>query len=301
MNNVRVNLCGNNISSNSNVNYHELNNDNMNQEADNSGEAISNANEEIEEEPEQEELSMAEINHLKKIQEQTLLRAEKYAKLFINSPPENTPIPKELDSDEKINNYNSSEDTAISNNNILELYTENDSEHFNAQKINPNKERIFKNIHCYFYLDSEPLIIIGPHLAYFIWIFTFVSFFSIFIYSLKTASFLGNIIYISGYIFFAICYICLMLTNPGIPKDKKHYDINELNSKYRQCKKCNCIFKKKDLKVNHCEECGICVEGCEKHSNWATKCIGKKNRNIYKAWIVSIVIFAFAIFYYLIF
>ena len=296
MNNVRVNLCGNNISSNSNVNYHELNNDNMNQEADNSGEAISNANEEIEEEPEQEELSMAEINHLKKIQEQTLLRAEKYAKLFINSPPENTPIPKELDSDEKINNYNSSEDTAISNNNILELYTENDSEHFNAQKINPNKERIFKNIHCYFYLDSEPLIIIGPHLAYFIWIFTFVSFFSIFIYSLKTASFLGNIIYISGYIFFAICYICLMLTNPGIPKDKKHYDINELNSKYRQCKKCNCIFKKKDLKVNHCEECGICVEGCEKHSNWATKCIGKKNRNIYKAWIVSIVIFAFAIF-----
>ena len=301
MNNVRVNLCGNNISSNSNVNYHELNNDNMNQEADNSGEAISNANEEIEEEPEQEELSMAEINHLKKIQEQTLLRAEKYAKLFINSPPENTPIPKELDSDEKINNYNSSEDTAISNNNILELYTENDSEHFNAQKINPNKERIFKNIHCYFYLDSEPLIIIGPHLAYFIWIFTFVSFFSIFIYSLKTASFLGNIIYISGYIFFAICYICLMLTNPGIPKDKKHYDIDELNSKYRQCKKCNCIFKKKDLKVNHCEECGICVEGCEKHSNWATKCIGKKNRNIYKAWIVSIVIFVFAIFYYLIF
>ena len=301
MNNVRVNLCGNNISSNSNVNYHELNNDNMNQEADNSGEAISNANEEIEEEPEQEELSMAEINHLKKIQEQTLLRAEKYAKLFINSPPENTPIPKELDSDEKINNYNSSEDTTISNNNILELYTENDSEHFNAQKINPNKERIFKNIHCYFYLDSEPLIIIGPHLAYFIWIFTFVSFFSIFIYSLKTASFLGNIIYISGYIFFAICYILLMMTNPGIPKDKKHYDINELNSKYRQCKKCNCIFKKKDLKVNHCEECGICVEGCEKHSNWATKCIGKKNRNIYKAWIVSIVIFVFAIFYYLIF
>ena len=304
MNNVKVNQNGNDFSSNSNsnVNYQELNNYNSNQEGDNSGERIgNNANEEIEEEPEQEELSMAEINHLKKIQEQTLLRAEKYAHLFINSPPEsNPPVPKELDSDEKINNYNSSEDTNVSHN-ILEICAENDNEHFNAEKINPNKERIFKNIHCYFYLGSEPLVIIGPHLSYFIFIFTFVSFFSIFIYSLKTASFLGNIIYISGYAFFSICYILLMMGNPGIPRDKKHYDINDLNSNYRQCKKCNCIFKKKDSKVSHCDECGICIEGCERHSNFATKCIGKRNRNIYKAWIASIIIFCIAIFYYLIF
>ena len=60
---------------------------------------------------------------------------------------------------------------------------------FDEQKINPNKERIFKNIHCYFYLENEPLIIIGPDLSYFIWIFTIVSFFSILIYSLKSSSF----------------------------------------------------------------------------------------------------------------
>ena len=305
MNNVKVNLNGNDISSNSNsnVNYHELNNDNSNQEGDNSGDRISNnTNEEIEEEQEHEELSMAEINHLKKIQEQTLLRAEKYAHLFINSPPEsNPPVPKELDSDEKkINNYNSSEDTNVSHN-ILEICTENDNEHFNAEKINPNKERIFKNIHCYFYLGSEPLVIIGPNLSYFIYIFTLVSFSSIFIFSLKNASFLGNLIYISGYLFFSICYILLMMGNPGIPKDKKHYDINDLNTNYRQCNKCNCIFKKKDSKVIHCDECGICIEGCERHSNFATKCIGKRNRKIYKLWIASIITFSFAIFYYLIF
>ena len=92
-----------------------------------------------------------------------------------------------------------------------------------------------------------------------------------------------------------------MMGNPGIPKDKKHYDINDLNSNYRQCNKCNCIFKKKDSKVSHCDECGICIEGCERHSNFATKCIGKRNRNIYKAWIASIIIFCIAIFYYLIF
>lgn len=307
MNNVQVNLNGKNIHSNSqtNINYQELNNYNSSNDKDNSGEGINNSNEEMEEEPEQDELTSAEINRLKKIQEQTLLRAEKYAHLFINSPPENSndiaaSIPKELNSDEKINNYNSSEDTTISHN-MLEISNENDNEHFNKEKINPNKERLFKNIHGYFYLETEPLVIIGPHLSYFIWIFTFVSFFSIFIYSLKSSSYLGNIIYISGYIFFAICYILLMVGNPGIPSDKKHYDINELNSNYRQCNKCNCIFRKKlTTKVYHCDECGICIEGCDHHSNWATKCIGKKNKIIYKAWIVSIVLFAIAMISYLI-
>ena len=302
MNNVEVNLNGNNNSpnSNSNINYQELNNDNFNKEHDNSNEGINNLNEEIEEEPEQEELTIAEIEHLKKIQEQTLLRAEKYANLYTTSPPDNnSAIPKELDSDEKINNYNSSPETNYSHN-VLEIYNENDNEHFNEEKINPNKERIFSKIHCYIYFDSEPLVIIGPHLAYFIWIFTFVSFFSIFIYSLKTSSFIGNIIYITCYTFFAICYILLMIGNPGIPTEKKFHDINDLNTNYRQCKKCNCIYKKKKI-VNHCEQCGICVEGSEKHSNWATKCIGRKNKKIYKAWIVSIFVFVLAMIYYLIF
>ena len=307
MNSVQVNLNGKNINSNpsSNINYKELNNIVSSNDKDNSGEGINNSNEELEEEPEQEELTSAEINRLKKIQEQTLLRAEKYAHLYINSPPENNnniivEIPKELNSDDKITNYNSSEDTTISHN-ILDIGNENDNEHFNNEKINPNKERLFQNIHCYFYLDSEPLIIIGPHLSYFIWIFTFVSFFSIFIHSLKTSSYLGNIIYISAYIFFATCYILLMVGNPGIPTEKKHYDINDLNSNYCQCIKCNCIYKKKyAAKVYHCEECGICIEGCEQHNNWATKCIGKRNKIIYKAWIVSIVMFAISIIFYLI-
>ena len=305
MNKVKVQQNGAKISSSSEskINYKELNNYPNDPEKDNSGERINYSNEELEEEqePEQEELSLAEINHLKQIQEQTLLRNEKYAHLFINSPPDNNQtIPKELDSDEKINNYNSSEDANMSHN-ILEICNESDNDHINEQKINPNKERIFKNMHCYFYLDSEPLVVIGPNLAYFIRIFTFISFFSIFIYSLKTSSLLGNILFICGYIFFSFCYVLLMVGNPGIPSEKKHLDINDLNLNYRQCKICNCIYRKNDSKVSHCEECGICVEGCVYHSNMATKCIGKKNRKFYKAWITSIIIFGGAILLYLVF
>ena len=80
-----------------------------------------------------------------------------------------------------------------------------------------------------------------------------------------------------------------MMTNPGIPKDKKHYDINDLNSNYRQCNKCNCIFKKKDTKVNHCEECGICIEGFHRHSFLVNKCIGRKSKILFYIFIAFLI------------
>ena len=300
---VKVNLNNgekNEPKFNSNINYTEINSYNYNKDNDNSGDGFTNPQEENEEEQEheQEELSLAEIAHLKKIHEQTLLRTEKYANLY---SPKNSDkkLNINIESNEKINTMNENNNNI--SHNMLELYNENeydnenenDNEHFDEQKINPNKERIFKNIHCYFYLENEPLIIIGPDLSYFIWIFTIVSFFSILIYSLKSSSFFTSLLYVLGYLFFAVFYILLMVTNPGIPSEKKHYDINDLNYNYRQCNICNCIYHKDDFKnVNHCEECGICVENYEQHYNFATKCIGKNNKQIFQIWMGSCVAFA---------
>ena len=309
---VKVNLNNgekNEPKFNSNINYTEINSYNYNKDNDNSGDGFTNPQEENEEEQEheQEELSLAEIAHLKKIHEQTLLRTEKYANLY---SPKNSDkkLNINIESNEKINTMNENNNNI--SHNMLELYNENeydnenenDNEHFDEQKINPNKERIFKNIHCYFYLENEPLIIIGPDLSYFIWIFTIVSFFSILIYSLKSSSFFTSLLYVLGYLFFAVFYILLMVTNPGIPSEKKHYDINDLNYNYRQCNICNCIYHKDDFKnVNHCEECGICVENYEQHYNFATKCIGKNNKQIFQIWMGSCVAFAVIMLIYLIF
>ena len=312
MNVVEVNLNnkGNNIQTiNTNINYHEINayNYNSNKDTDNSGDGLSNNQEDVEEEKEQEqeeeELSMAEIAHLKKIHEQTMLRSEKYANIY---SPQNSAKKQssssENDSKEEINTTTTEENINTTTHNILEIYSENDNGHINEQKINPNKERIFSIVHCFFYLDNEPLIIIGPDLSYFILVFTMTSFFSVVVYSLKTSSFFTTFLFVIGYIFFAVCYILLMVVNPGIPSEKKHYDINDLNFNYIQCKKCNCIYHKDDYKnVNHCNECGICVEGCEQHCNFATKCIGRKNKKIFKAWIISTISLVFIMFLYLIF
>ena len=302
MNIVEVNLNnGDKKNQKTNINYQGLNILNTYKDSDNSGEGLSNPQEEIEEEQEQEELSMAEIAHLKKIHEQTLLRSEKYANIYSPQNLGGSPI-SNVGSNEKINPNKEEENTSNISHNTLEIINENDNDHFNEQKINPNKERIFKSIHCYFYLDNEPLIIIGPDLGYFIWIFTLVSFLSIMIYSLKTSSYLTTVLYIFGYISFAICYILLMILNPGIPTEKKHYDINDLNFNYRQCKICNCIYHKDDFKnVNHCQECGICIEGCKHHYKFVTKCIGRKNIKVFKIWAWSCFSFGFIIFLYLIF
>ena len=312
MNIVKVNLNNgekNEPKFNSNINYTEINSYNYNKDNDNSGDGFTNPQEENEEEQEheQEELSLAEIAHLKKIHEQTLLRTEKYANLY---SPKNSDkkLNINIESNEKINTMNENNNNI--SHNMLELYNENeydnenenDNEHFDEQKINPNKERIFKNIHCYFSLENESLIIIGLDLSYFIWIFTIVSFFSILIYSLKSSSFFTSLLYVLGYLFFAVFYILLMVTNPGIPSEKKHYDINDLNYNYRQCNICNCIYHKDDFKnVNHCEECGICVENYEQHYNFATKCIGKNNKQIFQIWMGSCVAFAVIMLIYLIF
>jgi hypothetical protein len=302
MNVVEVNLSNqqdkNASKSNSDINYHEINTFNSNKH-DNSGEGFNNLQEENEEEQEQEELSMAEIEHLKKIHEQTLLRSEKYANLY--SPQNSDKKPSQNNDSNEKKDINK-EDINNVTNNILEILNENDNEVFNEYKINPNEDRIFKNIHCYFFFNGEPLIIIGPDLEYFILVFTLVSFFSILVYSLKTSSSFTTMLFVLGYISFSVCYILLMVLNPGIPIEKKHYDINDLNNNYKQCKICNCIYYKEDFKnVNHCEICGICVEECENHCNFATKCIGKNNKKIYKAWIISSISFAFIMFLYLIF
>ena len=302
MNIVKVNINNgekNEKQTNSKINYQELNAYNNYRDNDNSGEGFANAQDEIEEEQEQEELSMAEIEHLKKIHDQTLLRSEKYANLYSPQKSEKKPT-QNIDSKEKLKN--AKEENENTSQNILEILNENDNDHIMGQKINPNKERIFKNIHCYFYLNSEPLIIIGPDLGYFILIFSVVSFFSIVVYSLKTSSYFTTFLFVIGYLFFTGCYILLIVANPGVPTEKKHFDINDLNYNYIQCKICNCIYHKDNFKdVNHCEKCGICIEGCESHYNFATKCIGKNNKKIFQIWACSCIAFAFIMFLYLIF
>mgnify|MGYP006988847354 CR=1 FL=1 len=158
---------------------------------------------------------MAEIEHLKKIHEQTLLRSEKYSNLY---SPQNSDKKSSQSNDSNEKKNTNKEETNTVSNNILEILNENDNEVFNEYKINPNEDRIFKNIHCYFFFNGEPLIIIGPDLEYFILVFTLVSFFSILVYSLKTSSSFTTMLFVLGYISFSVSYILTRTIYGGTDK-----------------------------------------------------------------------------------
>lgn len=61
-----------------------------------------------------------------------------------------------------------------------------------------------------------------------------------------------------------LSYFYTFLKNPGIPKNNSEqvmYDTKmRSNGGYKFCNQCH-IFINTDNKVNHCEDCNVCIEG----------------------------------------
>jgi hypothetical protein len=120
----------------------------------------------------------------------------------------------------------------------------------NKEKIDPNKERIYRASHPFLFINGEPIIIIGPETQYYVWIFSIVSFFSIIVYSIKNSNGFLKFLFICGYLFFTITYTLLFLLNPGFPTNKRDFDLNMLQNDYQQCKLCNAISLKQEGKIS---------------------------------------------------
>ena len=240
------------------------------------------------------ELTKEQFELMKKIRDETLSRTERYSEL-IKDPDSNEAIFKMVNNDKKLKKIKLNENSLQTSNSIGII------DEPKKEEINPNKERIYSSSHPFLFINGEPLIIIGPETQYYVWIFSFVSLFSIIIYSLKKSNILIKILFIFGYLFFAITYTILLLINPGFPKNKNKVDPLMLQTHYQQCKDCNSISLKQSGKLTiHCEKCKICIEHFNHHCPFATKCIGRGNKGVFKIWLYSIGTFFVIIFLYLI-
>ena len=249
------------------------------------------------------DLTQSQIERLNKIREEAQLRSEKYSDLSSKS----NLIIKNLNNSNNIqtgNNINISNnnDPNESVNNLTHNFINNEDEDNQNNEINPNLERIFSKIHPFLFFKNEPLILIGPDILYYVIIFSISSFFSIIFYSLKNKSYtIMKILFLFGYLFYAITYTLLMILNPGVPTNKSNIDLEELKKNYNQCNICNCIFYKNNEYITfHCHECNICVENFDHHCTFASKCIGNKNKLIFKLWLFSIPCYIIIIFFYII-
>ena len=252
------------------------------------------------------EITQSQIDYLNKIREEAQMRSERYSELSSNSN-----ILKKLNNNQnsKVSNNNNENNNNTSNydtNDTISNYSHNilnnDFEENPNNEINPNLDRVYNKIHPFLFINNEPLILIGPDTLYYIIIFSISSFLSFIFYSLKSRSyFIMKFLFLFGYLFYTITYSLLMLLNPGIPTNKGNIDLDELKRNYNQCSICNCIFyKNNDYITFHCTECNICVENFDHHCSFASKCIGKKNKLIFKLWLFSIPCYILIIFFYII-
>ena len=247
------------------------------------------------------EITQSQIDYLTKIRDEAQIRSERYSESnFLKklNTKANSNVPNNDNNINNSSNYDTNDTVSHYSHNILN----NDFEENPNNEINPNLDRIFNKIHPFLFINNEPLILIGPDLLYYIIIFSISSFFSFIFFSLKTKSyFIMKLIFLLGYFFYAITYSLLMLLNPGIPTNKSNFDLEELKKNYNQCSICNCIFyKNNDYITFHCNECNICVENFDHHCSFASKCIGKRNKFIFKLWLFSIPSYIIIIFFYII-
>ena len=242
------------------------------------------------------ELTQEQIELMKKIREETISRTERYSELISEPSSQDIFIKVSNNKNKKNNLIKKNDNDSIQTNNTVGI-----TDNLQKEEINPNKERIFKLSQPILFIKEEPLIILGPNIINFIFIFSFVSFLSIIIYSFKNQNIFLKMLFFLGYLFFSITYILLLLINPGIPENKNKIDPSKLQSHYYQCKDCNCIsLRQEEKRTYHCQICKICIEDFSHHSHLATKCIGKGNKQLYKIWLYSIGTFFAISFFYLI-
>ena len=253
------------------------------------------------------QLTREQFELMKKIRDEAISRTERYTELTQGNKSNDEFITTEDNKKKKIKLEKSNKkpieisDNINTKNNSLGIININ-TDIKEKEEIDPNKDRIFKGSQAFLFYKGEPLIIIGPDTLYYVWIFSLVSFLCIIIYNLKNSYVILKIFFIISYLFFATTYTLLLVINPGIPTNKSNLDPTSLQKDYKQCPDCNCISLEKEGKYTiHCEKCKICVEHFDHHCTFATKCIGRGNKIIFKMWMSSIPILFVVSFFYLIF
>ena len=251
------------------------------------------------------ELTQYQIERLNQIREEAQIRSEKYSELStMNSNISSKPTSIISNTNNNSNNDKNDTDTDDINDNMSQISNNllnNDYEDSQIKEINPNLDRFFDKIHPFFFINNEPLLLIGPDALHFIILFTISSLLSIIFYSIKNTYFIMKFLYLLAYLLYIISYTLLMILNPGIPTNKNNIDLEELKRNYKQCNICNCISSKNTNYITfHCNKCNICVEEYTHHCYLASKCVGKKNKLIFKIWLFSIPFYLIIIFLYII-
>ena len=154
------------------------------------------------------------------------------------------------------------------------------------------------NCHAFFGNQmGDPLFIIGPQWPMFLVLTAIINgiiyFFLIKFWSKYSKLFRGLGIFFVN--FFQISFTHCFFINPGFPKNDIGRQTGIPKENFRFCPECK-FYYDINKKVNHCFDCGICIEGYDHHCPWVSKCIGNRNLYSFYCFMAGILLnFAYAI------
>ena len=139
--------------------------------------------------------------------------------------------------------------------------------------------------------NGDPFFIIGPQWPMYIFltglVFAVIVTFLYCFWDIYTTSF--KVIGIIFLISFQLSYTYTFVINPGYPHNDNDRKNGEPREDFRFCSDCK-FYVSVHKKVNHCYDCGICVEGYDHHCPWTSKCIGRKNLYSFYMFMTSIML-----------
>ena len=148
--------------------------------------------------------------------------------------------------------------------------------------------------------ETEPLFTIGPDWRHSIVLLIATNaLVGVLINFLEHDSFMFHTCYLS-LVAWNLVFIYMCLLNPGLAiSDPRHHTnqylmmLTQKNVITRVCRLCNVIHREGGpfrtqgycRTVEHCFDCGVCIEGQDHHEKWIGKCIGWKTANLYSVFI----------------
>mmetsp|Transcript_7910 Transcript_7910/g.15357 ORF Transcript_7910/g.15357 Transcript_7910/m.15357 type:complete len:191 (+) Transcript_7910:12609-13181(+) len=130
----------------------------------------------------------------------------------------------------------------------------------------------------FFNYKAQPLILIGPHWAYFTCMFIVIAAVG-FTFSLGIAP---NISPLASYAGLGVICLCLLayltaaIKDPGIETRllAEEIEMSHSSNDSRFCPVCEIVRKPG---TEHCSDCDLCIRGYDHHCPWTSKCIGEGN------------------------
>ena len=175
---------------------------------------------------------------------------------------------------------------------IIQLQNDNFS---NFSQENSYYKFVGKSIFLFMNKNDDPLLIIGPDWPFVAFLFSIFNFFYVLIiikFWIRFSLFSKCVNQIT-YWSFLISFLYTSFINQGYPKNSICRKTGNPSDEYYYCEQCH-LYNYIYNSINHCNKCGICIEGQEHHCVWIGKCVGKNNIFCFYLFIFSTI---FSLFY----